>query len=738
MKYCFIPLFCMMLAVSGVQAQTDADMLQPKVQQIHVDSQAKTIVPPESYSLIAAEGSCEHASEVLKQVLPGKQVQGGFQIILGKKGDKTVKKYARKIPKEKEGYYLEIQKDRIVIAGADQRGAFYGVQTLAQMIKQGNLSICSIQDYPDIRFRGVVEGFYGTPWSHEERMHQLEFYGRNKMNTYIYGPKDDPYHSSPNWRKPYPEKEAKQIRELAEQASRNEVDFVWAIHPGKDIKWNDEDRDALLNKFEAMYELGIRSFAVFFDDIWGEGTNPNRQAELLNYIDNQFIQKKHDVSPLIMCPTEYNKSWSNVEGGYLTTLGEKLNQDIQIMWTGNSVIATIDKETMNWINPLIRRKAYIWWNFPVNDYVRDHLLLGPSYGNSKDIKNDVAGFVANPMEHAEASKISLYSVADYSWNMESYDSMQSWKNAIKDLLPQKAPYMEIFARHCSDAGPNGHGFRRDESTELKPMLSALEADVNNSQAQECVLDECIRLETACDVLMADTENTELTNEIRPWLKQGKLLGEYGQSVIMMLKAVPNDRTAFMTHYDRARALQAQMYELDMTENQNPYQPGVKVGSLRFLPTLNIVYSNAVKMYNSKNNCNLETKAEYNPYRLTCDVPQLKQQPIRARHNEINVSPSNEVIKWPAKASMLISSDQPVQVSQLILDFGTKDAAGKFKAEISSDGKEWTPVALSHSDNKTEIQGTSTTASAMKYVRIVNISDDEVQVYFKRFTIKIER
>lgn len=58
------------------------------------------------------------------------------------------------------------------------------------MIKQGNLSICSIQDYPDIRFRGVVEGFYGTPWSHEERMRQLEFYGRNKMNTYIYGPKE--------------------------------------------------------------------------------------------------------------------------------------------------------------------------------------------------------------------------------------------------------------------------------------------------------------------------------------------------------------------------------------------------------------------------------------------------------------------------------------------------------------------------------------------------------------------
>ena len=53
------------------------------------------------------------------------------------------------------------------------------------------------------------------------------------MNTYIYGPKDDPYHSSPNWRLPYPEKEAKQLQELVKVAQENEVDFVWAIHPDK-------------------------------------------------------------------------------------------------------------------------------------------------------------------------------------------------------------------------------------------------------------------------------------------------------------------------------------------------------------------------------------------------------------------------------------------------------------------------------------------------------------------------
>lgn len=738
MKHYLLPLFYMVLGTTPILAQTDASLLQPKVQEFKSDKQGKTIVVPQSYQLILSEGSCPHAVEALQQFLPNKQRKTEFKIILGKKGDKAIKKYAKKIPSHKEGYYIEVNDNSIVIAGADARGAFYGVQTLAQMVRQGDLSICTIQDYPDIAFRGVVEGFYGTPWSHEARMRQIEFYGKNKMNTYIYGPKDDPYHSSPNWRKPYPEKEAAQIHELIEQATRHEVNFVWAIHPGKDIKWTDADRDALIQKFEAMYQLGVRSFAVFFDDISGDGTDPVRQAELLNYIDNHFIQKKHDVSPLVMCPTEYNKSWSNVKGGYLTTLGEKLNPSIHVMWTGDRVIACIDKPTLDWINPLIKRKAYIWWNFPVNDYVRDHLLLGPVYGNAKGIQNDMSGFVSNPMEHAESSKISLYSVADYTWNLDTYDSIPSWKHAIQDLLPQKSAYLETFATHCSDLGPNGHGFRRDESVPLQPMLKALAQDMHHTEAIDSVLRECVRLETACDVLLADNENPALIHEMRPWLKQGKLLGEYGQCVLQMVKALDGKDAAFKTYYDRARALQTQMYELDMTENQNPYQPGVKVGSLILLPTLNQVYTQVTSAYNTQYKTHLETKAEYNPYTLTSDVPQLKNQVVRARHQNVNVSPSNEVIKWPAGAMLQIAVDQPVHFEALTMDLGTPGVAPQFTLEVSRDGQEWQVVPLSQAAEKTEITASIPTDTSLKYVRLTHKSGQETQVYFKKFSLKVQK
>ena len=590
--------------------------LQPTPQEYQAGQDS--VMVPVQYSLQAETAFRETpAFHLLNTLFPKGEGKDGFPVYVGVKGDKSVKKYVRRVPKQAEGYYLGIEKDRIVIVGADERGAYYGVQTLAQLMTLGKLPLAEVTDYPDVPYRGVVEGFYGTPWSHEARLRQLEFYGRNKMNVYLYGPKDDPYHSTPNWRKPYPAKEASQLKELVDKANENGVIFYWAIHPGQDIKWNEEDRDLLLKKFESMYQLGVRAFAVFFDDISGEGTKAEKQAELLNYLDDHFVKVKGDVEPLVMCPTEYNKSWSDVKGGYLTTLGDKLNKGIQIMWTGNRVIACIDKESMDFINPLLKRKAYIWWNFPVSDYVRDHLLMGPVYGNGLDIKDDMSAFVSNPMERAEASKIALYSVADYAWNLEKYDSNASWKRAIRDLMPNHAAYLETFAAHNSDLGENGHGFRRDESVALQPALkSLLAAYEKNGEMDEAaykqVAEECDKIIVAADRLLASKESRELIEEIKPWLMQFKLIGEYGREVLKMVRLQKQGGQEFVAVHDHAQALQTLMYEVDATYNQNPYQPGVKSGSKYLLPTFNSLFETSTQRYNKAAGTTLDSRAVYMP------------------------------------------------------------------------------------------------------------------------------
>ena len=60
----------------------------------------------------------------------------------------------------------------------------------------------NVKDY----ILGVVEGFYGKPWSAAERVRLFERMKEQKMNCYIYAPKDDEKHRA-EWRTSYTETE---------------------------------------------------------------------------------------------------------------------------------------------------------------------------------------------------------------------------------------------------------------------------------------------------------------------------------------------------------------------------------------------------------------------------------------------------------------------------------------------------------------------------------------------------
>ena len=742
MKKTFLATLCLMTGMTIHAQQID---VQPIPQQFTEATETLTLTG--NYQFNGENEANPYAINGLKTLLNSKQsAKDGIRIYIGERGDKAIRKYNKFIPKQDEGYFLRISPKEIVLAGNDEQGTFYAVQTLKQLLNDNQLPITEITDYPEVRFRGVVEGFYGTPWSHQARLRHLKFYGENKMNTYIYGPKDDPYHSSPNWRLPYPEQKAKQIKELVQVAKENAVNFVWAIHPGQDIKWNQEDRDNLLAKFEKMYELGVRSYAVFFDDISGEGTKADKQAELLNYIDEQFVKVKKDVKPLIMCPTEYNKSWSNVKGGYLTTLGTKLNPSIHIMWTGDRVIADMyegdtEKGGMKWINNLIQRPAYVWWNFPVSDYVRDHLLMGPVYGNDLHIANLMSGFVTNPMEHAESSLLAIYGVASYAWNPDQYDSDKAWKDAMKAVLPSASKELEIFATHNSDLGANGHGYRREESAALKPIAERFLNEYLNKGIYQVedfltLFDTFMLMQEAADILMTNTENPALIAEMKPWLIQHKLMGELGGAVLALTNAYElGKQEGFLRKYKHVKALQQQMFNVDQTYNQNPYQPGVKTAGLVIKPLIDKTFAKVVDMYNQKYNATLDAKSDYMPHTLTSDVNQIKNIPLRQKTNRVLVSPANEVIKWQGKGYMTIELDNIYPLMTIDIDFGKPEVASWGVLEISTNGKDWQKVDFQQNKNRIRVNGDKT---PLKAVRFTNSQDKEQEIYMRNFTITVEK
>lgn len=633
-------------------------------------------------------------------------------------------------------YTLKITSQSIQIGVSDNRAAFYALQTLKQLKKDNNFPLVDITDFPDVLSRGSVEGFYGNPWSHQDRISQFKFYGALKLNTYIYGPKDDPYHSSPNWRKPYPEKDAKQIQELVQEAKNNEIDFTWAIHPGLDIQWNKTDSLAILNKFELMYDLGVRSFAVFFDDISGEGTKAEKQAQLLNYLQKQFVEKKKDVLPLIMCPTEYNKSWSNPKPDtYLDILGDKLHPSIHVMWTGDRVIDDVSAPDLDWINKRIKRKAYIWWNFPVSDYVRDHLLMGAAYGLDTTIKNDLSGFVSNPMERAEASKIALFSVALYSWNLKSYEPISAWHQAAKYVMPEATAAFQLFNEHNSDLGPNGHGYRRVESVIIKPTIdSFLAACKNGNYSTELaskIKTEFQNIIPVSEEIRSKSQNKNLITEIDPWLIQFNLLGKAGLETMLFLEAKQAGNKALAwDSYLKMENILEKIQLVDKTYNQNPYQPGVKTGSLVLMPFVKTIFDQAQNYFipaTGKIEKNSSTA-------LISNTEKLKNQPLQLNNSSIAISPILEVINLNHQEYLGIHIDKSLKAKEFHFNLESNTLLENSTFETSTDGITWDVLKVEQKKGK---GNTKALADGIKYIRFKNNGTTIKSFFLKEFKIIVE-
>lgn len=478
-----------------------------------------------------------------------------------------------RLPADKEGAYaLEVADGRLSVYANTEVGIYYAKQTLSQLLhgvpgaqnaqqdpfpeqsleevaRLGELPVGTLVDWPDLPFRGAVEGYYGMPWSFEARLSQFAFYGRNKMNMYIYAPKDDPYHHGRGCYEPYPEAKAQEIKALADFARRNHVRFVWAIHPANTINWQEEggrvQLEGLCRKLQLMYELGVRDFAVLVDDSSGEIGRAERQVQLCNYILENFIRRHADVNQtLIMCPTGYNRSWTTPQ--FLQTLGNGLDKGIPIMWTGDTVVHDITLAGQQWVNALVNRPTFIWWNWPCNDFKRGRLSMGRTYGlgTEPEMRQEMSGFVANPMEHAEASKVGLFGVADYTWNIAAFQSERSWKDGIARLYPGCADAMQVFCNHNSYLLPNNHGYFREESVAMAPVADSFKRSLGegrmDAEAAGKIKEEFLRMEQAGQALEAAKDIAAFQQDAAPWLRQFTLTGSMGASIMDALAAGDNE------------------------------------------------------------------------------------------------------------------------------------------------------------------------------------------------------
>ena len=625
-----------------------------------------------------------------------------------------------------EGYVLTSSDDEnangdVTIIGSDADGAYYGIMTLRQMLEQKSaddrIAEVTIEDYPEIEFRGYIEGFYGYPWTHEERMSLMEDTAKYKMNTYIYAPKDDPYHRT-NWKELYPDVQAQQIAELAQAGHENNFNFCWTIHPGATLQFNDTDFNALIKKYEQLYDLGVRQFGVLFDDT-NDWYNGAAQVAFINRIDDEFVKEKGDVKPLIVVAARYNAAWGP-SASYFTPYMRDLHEDIQIMWTGAATMSNISREVYEWPKTWtgVDRDLAVWWNYPVNDYCDGKLVMAPLHNLNPDLDN-VTGFFSNPMQQADASKVALFSIADYTWNTDSFEYMDSWERAIEELVPEASDAFKHFAEDTSylkdDGGTSGE-FLYNESWNSVGLIDNLNAAITEgtdiSEPAQALMDKFIQIQEDAAAL-AEIDNVNLAEEINEHREAYASLGVAGENAILALLAATDGDLSGWVEYNAAaqEALSDSNNHIIVSlEDSGTKQSVAEVGTQYLKPAVTNILNAAETRIGESAFEQFETEVTDADGTVDCSVSQDQ--------GKYTITDAAAVLD-PGEA-VQIALPKAMQISSIIME---ADVTEGLAMETSLNGLEWTAAETAVEDGAMVMD----TQTAAAFIRIVNTTDEVLEL-----------
>lgn len=506
--------------------------------------------------------------------------------------------------KKSDAYVLDAdaEKKNVVIEGKDTDATFHGVATLQMMFSSfsGKKFLdAHIEDYATVATRGYIEGFYGA-WNFDERENLMEFAKDYKMNSYVYAPKGDAYHTS-KWDQLYPADTLKEFEKLVKKSKETKVDFVWSIHLGSffqsfsstsDPKYETQYKK-LMDKLNQLYSVGVRKFDILNDDFGGG--DKDMVVTVLNRLNKELKEK--GCQPITYCPQGYNKAWSG-DGTELASL-KNLDSDIHIYWTGADVNSPIEQSSIDFLREKTNHEPDFWLNYPVNEHGKSGIYLGDITHYARDGVTGLAGFHSNPSRFAYSNEVGLYQLAALVWNNNDYSkhANEIWESAFNYLQPEvKDSYLTI-ARNVSNAPESSRVPGFNESEYLKEKLDAVQKlatagkPIKEDENAKAILAEFENMIAAVKDFRANCANKALVKELEPWLKSLDDLAHAGQAAMESLIALEDDDvTTAWTKLSSASKYYDTMYTYLTAEDlPNVY---AKAGSRRLAPFVSKVISAA--------------------------------------------------------------------------------------------------------------------------------------------------
>ena len=470
---------------------------------------------------------------------------------------------------ELDSYVLDSGDGVITVLGADTDASFYGLTSLYHIIKQMDsytIRNFHIEDWADVASRGFIEGYYGNPWSTEDRINLMTWGGYYKLNSYFYAPKNDPKHNS-NWRQLYTDEEIETlIKPLADAGNASKCRFVYALHTfmNNAVRFDteehyQEDLAIVQAKFEQVIEAGVRQVAILADDAANVGAD--NYIKFLNDMTDWLAEmgKKYPdlKQTLPFCTVEY---MYNGQSYY-----QQFPENVQIVMTGGRIWGEVSNSFTETFTNTAGRGPYMWINWPCTDNSKNHLIMGgystflhPGVDPAK-----IQGIVLNPMQQSEPSKVAIFGNACYSWNIweTEEEADLAWNNSFKYVDHNSAIETEgsnalrELSKHMMNQNMDSRVTALQESVDLAPMLTAFKDKLNSNTVTAEDVDALIAefevLQNAADTYEAQAGDTNVKDQIIYWLDCWDDTTDAAIAYLNGVKAVINGDTTAILQYNTA-------------------------------------------------------------------------------------------------------------------------------------------------------------------------------------------
>ena len=639
-----------------------------------------------------------------------------------------------------DSYALKSDKGTISILGKDTDAAFYGLTSLYHIFKQvegKTIRNFSIEDYADVASRGFIEGYYGNPWSTEDRCKLMEWGGYYKLNSYFYAPKDDPKHNG-KWRELYTDQEIEtKIKPLAEAGNKSKCRFVFALHPymNNPIRYNSEanyqaDLKVMQAKFKQVIDAGVRQIAILADDAGNVGgANYTRTlTDMSNWLKE--LQPSYPGLKLTLpfCTQEYM--------GWGQSYYRDFPENVQIIMTGGRVWGEVTNNFTSSFTNTAGRGPYMWINWPCTDNSKKHLIMGgyttflhPGVDPSK-----IQGIVLNPMQQSEPSKVAIFGNACYSWNIwqTEEEANKCYNDSFKYVdhngyeETEASTALRELSKHMINQNMDSRVTRLEESVELRDKLQAFKTKLTKGEKiSDEEFDEMINAFTVlqnASKTYRESGNERIKSQIVYWLNCWDDTTNAALNYIKGIQAAQNEE-ANATIWDYFSAAQAafeksKSYGFHYVDHLEYAEVGVQ----HIVPFIKSLDSYLSEIASTIVNPDKQI-AKY--------ITNREDTPAGKEDNIFDGNASTELVyKSPNSIStgtyVGIKYSKAIDVNHVIFRVGAnsnpRDTFLKAKVQYTTDGKNWTDVNDTEYDLPNNVELTDLNLKGVKGIRMIATAD----------------